>query len=66
MEELANQLEISAKGVEWQIQKMKRRGILERIGAARGGAILEFSYRRHRRGAGECHLPPLLRGEGAG
>ena len=37
MEELANQLEISAKGVEWQIQDMKRRGILERIGAARGG-----------------------------
>ena len=37
MEELANQLEISAKGVEWQIQDMKRRGILERIGSARGG-----------------------------
>ena len=37
MEELANRLEITAKGVEWQIQKMKQRGILERIGAAKGG-----------------------------
>ena len=35
--ELANQLEITAKGIEWQISKLKRMGVLERIGPARGG-----------------------------
>ncbi len=37
MEELANRLEITPKGIEWQIREMKRKGILERIGPARGG-----------------------------
>ncbi len=37
MEELAKRLEITAKGVEWQIKKMKQWGILERVGAAKGG-----------------------------
>ncbi|MYC12684.1 MAG: winged helix-turn-helix transcriptional regulator [Gemmatimonadetes bacterium] len=35
--ELANQLEITAKGIEWQISKLKRMGVLERVGPARGG-----------------------------
>ena len=35
--ELANQLEITAKGIEWQISRLKRMGVLERIGPARGG-----------------------------
>lgn len=35
--ELANQLEITAKGIEWQISKLKKMGVLERIGPARGG-----------------------------
>ena len=37
IKELANRLEITPKGIEWQIREMKRRGILERIGPARGG-----------------------------
>ncbi len=37
IEELATRLEITPQGIQWQIQKMKRMGILERIGAARGG-----------------------------
>ena len=37
IKELANRLEITPKGIEWQIREMKRMGILERIGAARGG-----------------------------
>ena len=35
--ELANQLEITAKGIEWQISKLKKMGVLELIGPARGG-----------------------------
>ena len=35
--ELANQLGITAKGIEWQIGKLKQKGILERIGPAKGG-----------------------------
>ena len=35
--ELANQLGITAKGVEWQIGKLKKMGVLERIGPAKGG-----------------------------
>ncbi len=35
--ELADQLEITAKGIEWQISKLKKMGVLERIGPARGG-----------------------------
>ena len=30
--ELANQLEITTKGIEWQISKLKKMGVLERIG----------------------------------
>ncbi len=37
MKELANRLEITPKGIEWQIREMKRKGILERIGPDRGG-----------------------------
>ena len=33
--ELANRL--TAKGVEWQIGKLKQRGVLERIGTPKGG-----------------------------
>ena len=35
--ELANRLGITAKGVEWQIGKLKQMGVLERIGPAKGG-----------------------------
>ena len=35
--ELANRVGITAKGIEWQIGKLKRMGVLERIGAAKGG-----------------------------
>ncbi|MXW63930.1 MAG: winged helix-turn-helix transcriptional regulator [Bacteroidetes bacterium SB0662_bin_6] len=37
IKELANRLEITPKGIEWQIREMKRMGIFERIGPARGG-----------------------------
>jgi ATP-dependent DNA helicase RecG len=36
-EELAEQIGITRKGVEWQISKLKRTGHLERIGPAKGG-----------------------------
>ena len=35
--ELANQLGITPKGIEWQIGKLKQTGVLERIGPAKGG-----------------------------
>jgi ATP-dependent DNA helicase RecG len=35
--ELAEQLGLTQKGVEWQIQKLKADGILKRVGPARGG-----------------------------
>ena len=35
--ELANRLGITAKGIEWQIGKLKQMGVLERIGPAKGG-----------------------------
>ena len=37
IKELAKQIEITPKGIEWQIREMKRKGILERIEPARGG-----------------------------
>jgi len=36
-QELSQILEISAKGVEWQIARLKQEGILKRIGPAKGG-----------------------------
>ena len=35
--ELAEALEITSKGIEWQIQKLKKEGALKRIGAKKGG-----------------------------
>ena len=35
--ELAEALDITSKGVEWHIQKLKKEGILNRIGAKKGG-----------------------------
>ncbi|MDE0486278.1 MAG: winged helix-turn-helix transcriptional regulator, partial [Nitrospira sp.] len=35
--ELAKRLGITAKGVEWQIGKLKQKGVLERVGPAKGG-----------------------------
>ena len=35
--ELANRLGITAKGIEWQIGRLKQKGVLERIGPAKGG-----------------------------
>ena len=35
--ELSNILNISAKGVEWQIARLKQEGVLKRIGPAKGG-----------------------------
>jgi ATP-dependent DNA helicase RecG len=36
-QELSNILNISAKGVEWQIARLKQEGVLKRIGPAKGG-----------------------------
>jgi len=35
--ELAEIVEISPKGVEWQIAKLKKEGRIKRIGPAKGG-----------------------------
>jgi len=37
IEEMSNRIRITQKGVEWQIMRLKKDGILERIGPARGG-----------------------------
>jgi ATP-dependent DNA helicase RecG len=34
---LAEILEITVKGVEWNIKKLKEKGIVRRIGPAKGG-----------------------------
>jgi len=36
-QELADKLELTVKGIEWQIKKLKEQGKLERIGGAKGG-----------------------------
>lgn len=36
-DELATQLGITIKGVDWQIKKMKEEGLLNRIGSDKGG-----------------------------
>lgn len=36
-QELSQILNISAKGVEWQIARLKQEGVLKRIGPAKGG-----------------------------
>jgi ATP-dependent DNA helicase RecG len=36
-QELSQILDISAKGVEWQIARLKQQGVLKRIGPAKGG-----------------------------
>ncbi|MBA7582453.1 hypothetical protein ES708_24381 [subsurface metagenome] len=35
--ELAEILEITVKGVEWNLAKLKKKGIIKRIGPAKGG-----------------------------
>lgn len=35
--ELADNLGITAKGVEWQLKKLKDEGVLKRVGGAKGG-----------------------------
>ena len=35
--ELMNRLGITAKGIEWQIGKLKQMDVLERIGPTKGG-----------------------------
>jgi ATP-dependent DNA helicase RecG len=35
--ELAEILEITVKGVEWNLAKLKEKGIIKRIGPAKGG-----------------------------
>jgi len=37
MAELAETVGITPKGVAWQIDQMKKRGILKRVGPAKGG-----------------------------
>jgi len=34
---LAEILEITVKGVEWNVKKLKEKGIIRRIGPAKGG-----------------------------
>lgn len=36
-QELADILEFTVKGIEWQIKKLKEHGKIERIGGAKGG-----------------------------
>jgi len=36
-QELADELELTVKGIEWQIKKLKEDGKLKRIGGAKGG-----------------------------
>lgn len=36
-EEMSERIEITKKGIEWQIMRLKRDGILQRIGPAKGG-----------------------------
>ncbi len=35
--ELAENIGISQKGIDWQINRLKKEGVLERIGPAKGG-----------------------------
>jgi len=35
--ELAKSIGISQKGIDWQINRMKKEGVLERSGPAKGG-----------------------------
>jgi len=37
IEEMSNRIGITQKGIEWQIMRLKKDGILERIGPAKGG-----------------------------
>ena len=37
IEEMSNRTGITQKGIEWQIMRLKKDGILERIGPAKGG-----------------------------
>jgi len=37
IKEMSNRIGITQKGIEWQIMRLKKDGILERIGPARGG-----------------------------
>ncbi|MBI5103137.1 MAG: winged helix-turn-helix transcriptional regulator [Nitrospirae bacterium] len=36
-EEMSKRIGITKKGIEWQIMRMKKEGILQRIGPAKGG-----------------------------
>lgn len=36
-EELAERLNITVKGVDWHIRKLKQEGLLKRVGADKGG-----------------------------
>ena len=45
-QELAEKLELTVKGVEWQIKKLKAQGFLQRIGGAKGGHW-ECNYDSH-------------------
>lgn len=35
--ELSSLLEISSKGVEWQLRELKKKGVIRRVGADKGG-----------------------------
>ncbi len=37
IEQLAKTLDVSAKGVEWQIRQLKKQGVLRRVGPDKGG-----------------------------
>ena len=37
IKEMSNRIGITQKGIEWQIMRLKKDGVLERIGPARGG-----------------------------
>ena len=37
MQELANEIGITGKGVEWQVKHLREEGVLKRIGPAKGG-----------------------------
>ena len=48
-QELADTLQLTVKGIEWQIKKLKEDGKLERIGGAKGGhwEILKWMITSH-------------------
>ncbi len=37
IKELTERIGITPKGIEWQLQKLRKEGLIERVGSAKGG-----------------------------